>query len=161
MTTTTDTRTDLTTGGAPLRISDAGMETVLIFEHGFDLPEFAAFPLLDRPDGRAALLGYYRGFVDIADEHGVDLVLDTATWRASRAWGDKLGYGPDDLIVVLSDHGFEAKPFGDPEHGKLVLTGGHESPAARDGMLIARGRIQNIGQSHRRIVFNARGDVFK
>ncbi len=103
MTTTTDTRTDATTGRAPLRISDAGMETVLIFEHGFDLPEFAAFPLLDRPDGRAALLGYYRGFVDIADEHGVDLVLDTATWRASRAWGAKLGYGADDLDRVNRD----------------------------------------------------------
>jgi S-methylmethionine-dependent homocysteine/selenocysteine methylase len=87
--TTTPTRPD---PDAALRISDAGMETVLIFEHGFDLPEFAAFTILDRPEGRAALLDYYGGFVDIADEHGVELVLDTATWRASQGWGDKLGY---------------------------------------------------------------------
>jgi arylsulfatase A-like enzyme len=41
--------------------------------------------------------------------------------------------------MVLSDHGFEAHGFGDPVNGKLVLTGGHETPAARDGLLIARG----------------------
>ena len=89
--------TDHTTSTRPapdttLRISDAGMETVLIFEHGFDLPEFAAFPLLDRPEGRAALVDYYDGFIDIADRNGVELVLDTATWRASPSWGAKLGY---------------------------------------------------------------------
>jgi len=50
------------------------------------------------------------------------------------------GYQTDDLVIVLSDHGFEAHPFGDPVDGQLVLTGGHESPAARDGLLIARGR---------------------
>ncbi len=49
------------------------------------------------------------------------------------------GYDDGDLVVVLSDHGFEAHPFGDPANGQLVLSGGHESPAARDGLLIARG----------------------
>lgn len=87
----------------PLRISDAGMETVLVFEHGFDLPEFAAFPLLDRPEGRAALSAYYDGFVEIAEEHGTDLVLDTATWRASQSWGAKLGYDADALDRVNRD----------------------------------------------------------
>ena len=48
-------------------------------------------------------------------------------------------YGDDDLVMVLSDHGFEAQPFGKPGEGPLVLTGGHESPAARDGVLLARG----------------------
>jgi len=75
-----------------LRISDAGMETVLVFEHGFDLPEFAAFPLVDDRQGREALTSYYDGFVEIARERGIDLVLDSATWRASQNWGAKLGY---------------------------------------------------------------------
>ncbi|MGI9644196.1 MAG: homocysteine S-methyltransferase family protein [Ilumatobacteraceae bacterium] len=92
MTTTTDT-----TSRAPMRISDAGMETVLIFEHGLDLPLFAAFTTLDHPAGRTALLDYYRGFVDIADQYGVELVLDTATWRASQGWGAKLGYDAEAL----------------------------------------------------------------
>ncbi|MEJ2136103.1 MAG: hypothetical protein P8X86_12780 [Desulfofustis sp.] len=28
-------------------IMDGGLETTLIFENGYELPEFAAFPLLD------------------------------------------------------------------------------------------------------------------
>ena len=42
-------------------------------------------------------------------------------------------YGPDDLVIVLSDHGFEAgEHLGD-------LTGVHESEAAVDGIVFARG----------------------
>ncbi|RLA58131.1 MAG: hypothetical protein DRR04_11680 [Gammaproteobacteria bacterium] len=42
-------------------------------------------------------------------------------------------YGPNDLVMVVSDHGFEAQ--------LLVqwLTGGHEGPKAIDGVLFARG----------------------
>jgi len=42
-------------------------------------------------------------------------------------------YGPDDLVVVVSDHGFE---FG-IELG--MLTGQHKTEAARDGVIFARG----------------------
>lgn len=42
-------------------------------------------------------------------------------------------YGPDDLVIVLSDHGFEAK------NGPSVLTGGHDSRAAQFGAFFARG----------------------
>lgn len=79
------------------QLTDAGLETVLIFEEGFDLPLFAAFPLLDEEKGRSALLRYYRGFVDIAQAQDVDLTLDTPTWRASQAWGDQLGYDAEAL----------------------------------------------------------------
>lgn len=40
-------------------ITDGGLETSLVFHEGFDLPLFAAFPLLDRDDGRAALERYH------------------------------------------------------------------------------------------------------
>lgn len=43
------------------------------------------------------------------------------------------GYGPDDLIVVLSDHGFEAGT------ALMYLTGKHESEAAIEGVFFARG----------------------
>lgn len=42
-------------------------------------------------------------------------------------------YGPDDLVIVLSDHGFEAKS------GLGVLTGGHDSKEAQNGVFFARG----------------------
>jgi hypothetical protein len=52
-------------------VTDGGMETDLIFHHGVDLPDFAAFPLLDTAGGRALLTRYYdaaRRFRTAADE---------------------------------------------------------------------------------------------
>ena len=36
-------------------VTDGGLETDLIFHHGADLPEFAAFPLVEDEGGRALL----------------------------------------------------------------------------------------------------------
>ena len=44
---------------ADLFLTDGGIETTLIFDDGFDLPDFAAFPLLDDDAGRAALQRYF------------------------------------------------------------------------------------------------------
>ena len=40
---------------ADVFLTDGGIETTLIFEDGFDLPDFAAFTLLGDPAGRDAL----------------------------------------------------------------------------------------------------------
>ncbi len=73
-------------------VTDAGMETDLIFHHGVDLPEFAAFPLLDAPDGRRLLRDYYDGFARIAADAGAGLLLESPTWRANPDWGARVGY---------------------------------------------------------------------
>ena len=78
-------------------IADGGLETVLIYFDGIDLPEFASFPLLDTDDGTSALRAYYQSYLDIARRHGRGVVLDTPTWRASLDWGARLGYEPDSL----------------------------------------------------------------
>ena len=83
-----------------MRLADAGLETVLIFDEGLELPEFAAFPLVDSEEGRTALLRYYTSFVELARERGVPLVLSTPTWRANSDWGRLLGYEGDDLAAV-------------------------------------------------------------
>jgi homocysteine S-methyltransferase len=83
-----------------LFVTDAGMETDLIFNRGVELPEFAAFVLLDDERGRAALIDYYQGFFEIAREHGAGLILDTPTWRANRDWGERLGYDRERLAEV-------------------------------------------------------------
>ncbi|MEA2496274.1 MAG: homocysteine S-methyltransferase, partial [Thermoleophilaceae bacterium] len=75
-----------------LFVTDGGLETDLIFNRGVDLPEFAAFVLLDDPAGMRALMDYYEGFFDIARERGAGFILDTPTWRANRDWGERLGY---------------------------------------------------------------------
>ncbi len=84
----------------PLTLTDAGLETVLIFERGLDLPEFAAFPLVDTEEGRKELRAYYDGFLDIAETQQVELSLDTPTWRASTNWGRRLGYEAADLARI-------------------------------------------------------------
>ena len=68
---------------ADLFLTDGGIETTLIFDDGFDLPDFAAFGLLDSDAGRAALNRYFDHYVAIAGRDGVGIVLETPTWRAS------------------------------------------------------------------------------
>lgn len=78
-------------GGVPF-LTDAGLETCLIFHDGFDLPSFAAFTLLENPDGTAGLTAYYRQFLKLADKHEAGFVLDAPSWRASPDWGETIGY---------------------------------------------------------------------
>ena len=78
-------------------VTDGGLETTLIFHEGLELPDFASFDLLKDPAGVDALRRYYAPYVAIARERGTGIVLDTATWRASRDWGERLGYSPAEL----------------------------------------------------------------
>jgi homocysteine S-methyltransferase len=73
-------------------LTDGGLETDLLFLQGIELPEFAAFPLLETPEGTARLRAYFEAYLAIAREHGTGFVLETPTWRASAAWGERLGY---------------------------------------------------------------------
>jgi homocysteine S-methyltransferase len=72
-------------------IADAGLETVMIFLEGIDLPHFASFPLLDSTAGKAALTRYFDHFVPLARDGGSGFVLDTATWRANMGWAAAMG----------------------------------------------------------------------
>jgi S-methylmethionine-dependent homocysteine/selenocysteine methylase len=80
-----------------LFLTDGGIETVLIFQRGLALPEFAAFPLLENEAGTAALRNYYRPYLQLAHDRGAGFVLESPTWRANPAWARRLGYGPDEL----------------------------------------------------------------
>lgn len=84
-----------TTG--PRWVTDGGLETDLIFHHGVNLPWFAAFPLLESPEGRTLLSRYYTGFAHVASSAGAGLLLETPTWRASPNWIELLGGSPDDV----------------------------------------------------------------
>jgi homocysteine S-methyltransferase len=83
-----------------LFLTDGGLETTLIFHDGLELPHFAAFDLLARDEGRAALRGYYESYVTIALEHTVGIVLESATWRASPDWAALLGYSAEGLAEL-------------------------------------------------------------
>jgi homocysteine S-methyltransferase len=81
-------------------LTDGGLETTLVFHQGLDLPDFAAFPLLDSEDGRASLVDYYTPYLDLAERLGTGFVLDTPTWRANLDWGARLGFDAAGLAAV-------------------------------------------------------------
>jgi len=83
------TRLPQLTGG--LFLTDGGIETTLIFQDGFELPCFAAFPLLQDARGTEALRQYFVRHATIARNRGVGFILESATWRASADWAAKLG----------------------------------------------------------------------
>lgn len=75
-----------------LFLSDGGLESSLIHHEGLDLPYLAAFDLLRDEAGTDYLRSRYRRHAELARAFGIGLVLESATWRASRDWGRKLGY---------------------------------------------------------------------
>jgi homocysteine S-methyltransferase len=75
-----------------LFLTDAGMETYLIFHEGVDLPFFASFDLMKNEDGIAHVRRYYERFIALARERGLGFVLESPTWRANADWAEKLGY---------------------------------------------------------------------
>ena len=83
-----------------LFLTDGGIETVLIFHEGLELPAFAAFDLLKDDAGTEALRRYYDPYASLAREHGLGFVLESPTWRASACWGAELGYNEADLSLL-------------------------------------------------------------
>ena len=86
-----------------VHLTDGGMETTLIYHDGLELPDFAAFTVLATDDGRSALAAYYDAYLTVAERHGLPIVLDTATWRASSDWGARLGYSTEQLAGVNAE----------------------------------------------------------
>jgi S-methylmethionine-dependent homocysteine/selenocysteine methylase len=78
-------------------LCDGGLETTLVFLEGIDLPCFAAFPLLERDEGRDALRRYFHPYLETAAANRTGFILDTVTWRANPDWGERLGYTGSDL----------------------------------------------------------------
>ncbi len=75
-----------------LFLTDAGMETFLIFHEGVELPYFASFDLMKDADGIAQVRRYYERFIALAKHRRLGFVLESPTWRANRDWAAKLGY---------------------------------------------------------------------
>ena len=82
-------------------VTDAGLETWLVFEHGIDLPAFAAYPLVATPDGRALLAEYYQHYMAIADGAGAAVLLEAPTWRANPDWAATLGHDRPTLARLI------------------------------------------------------------
>ena len=80
-----------------LYLTEGGTETELLYKYGFELPQFAVFPLLDNPDAVSTMRGMYRSYLDVAAKHGMCALMGGLDYRASPDWGELLGYSPDGL----------------------------------------------------------------
>ena len=90
-------RQDLPQLSGDFFLTDGGIETTLIFHDGLDLPYFASFDLLKNEEGRETLRRYFRTHAAVARDNGVGFILESATWRASPDWAEKLGYTSQEL----------------------------------------------------------------
>ena len=83
--------------GGDIFLTDAGIETDLIFNHGIEIRAFAAHTLLDDPVGKQAIMDYFRGFLSLAQAHNTGYILDSVTWKAHRHWAGDLGASEQEL----------------------------------------------------------------
>jgi homocysteine S-methyltransferase len=84
-------------------LTDAGIETDLIFNRGIEIREFAAHTLLPDPKGREALADYFRGFLSLANERNAGFILDSQTWKAHPHWAVDLECSIEDLRFANND----------------------------------------------------------
>ena len=98
--TTRITRTPFPAPATPV-VTDAGLETWLVFDRGVDLPAFAAYPLVATPSGRALLTEYYEQYLAIAERAGVAVVLEAPTWRTNPDWAATLGHDRPTLARLI------------------------------------------------------------
>ena len=80
-----------------LFLTEGGIETELIFQHGIELPYFAAFHLLDDSRHRERITSYFQPYIEIAQRFSAGFVIGSVTWRASEDWGRRLGYSKESL----------------------------------------------------------------
>ena len=81
-------------------LTEGGTETEIMYKWGFEMPEFAMFPLLDNPEADEVIRDMYRRYFEVAAEHGTGLLLNGHDYRASPDWAAKLGYSPEALREV-------------------------------------------------------------
>lgn len=96
-------RNDLPQLSGDLFLTDAGIETDLIFNHGIEIREFAAHTLLPDSRGREAVADYFREFLSLAHKYDAGFLLDSPTWKAHMHWADDLGANEQELHEANKD----------------------------------------------------------
>ncbi len=83
-----------------LYLTEGGQETEILYRHGHDLPEFAMYPLLDRPKAVDDLRAMWTRYFEVAVDHGFVALVGGLDYRASPDWAAKLGYSLDALETM-------------------------------------------------------------
>lgn len=72
-------------------LTEGGVETEILYKWGFELPEFAMFPLLDEPEAMSVIRAMYDRYFQAAEAHDAGLLIAGTDYRASPDWGTKIG----------------------------------------------------------------------
>ena len=78
-------------------LAEGGTETEIMYKHGFELPHFAMFPLLDNPKAVSKMREMFRSYLEVAAKHEFCALMGGIDYRASPDWGALLGYSPASL----------------------------------------------------------------
>ncbi|WP_306258368.1 homocysteine S-methyltransferase family protein [Pararhizobium sp. IMCC21322] len=115
----------LTDKNHPVFLTDAGLETWLVFHRGIELRDFAAFELIHSEAGKAALVEYWTEFLALAQSQNRGFILDTPTWRASPDWCQKLGFDLHEMEEINRDATAFMRRFKEksPINAPLVING--------------------------------------
>ena len=122
---------DMTCGG--------GFETWLQYIDGFELRHFCAFELLNDKRGLACLKDFQRKLVEAAVANGFGVINEGLHYRASRDWGELIGFSREGLEEI-NIRGIEfyrdfAREYESPETPMIV-----------GGVIGPRGDAYNVGR---------------
>lgn len=81
-------------------LTEGGQETEIMYKYGYELPNFAMFPLLDNPRAMTELRGMYSRYLDTAARHGFGVLVGGLDYRASPDWASLLGYSRESLAEM-------------------------------------------------------------
>ncbi len=117
-----------------------GFETWLQYVDGFELRHFCAFELLNDERGAACLTEYHRKLVEAAVANGFGVINEGLHYRASRDWGELIGFSREGLEEI-NIRGIEfykdfAREYDSPETPMIV-----------GGVIGPRGDAYNVGRA--------------
>jgi S-methylmethionine-dependent homocysteine/selenocysteine methylase len=123
-----------------LMASAGGFETWLQYVDGFELRHFCAFELLNDARGESCLRNYHRKVVEAAVANGFGVINEGLHYRASRDWGELIGFSREGLEEI-NLRGIEfyrdfAREYGSPE-----------TPMRVGGVIGPRGDAYNVGRT--------------
>lgn len=123
---------DMTCGG--------GFETWLQYVDGFELRHFCAFELLNDERGVACLTDYHRKLVEAAVSNGFGVINEGLHYRASRDWGELIGFSREGLEEI-NIRGIEFyKDFAREYHSA-------DTPMLVGGVIGPRGDAYDVGRT--------------
>ncbi|WP_413718901.1 homocysteine S-methyltransferase family protein [Silicimonas sp. MF1-12-2] len=117
-----------------------GFETWLQYVDGFKLRHFCGFELIDNPRGLQCLTDYHRKLVEAAVENGFGVINEGLHYRASRDWGELIGFSREGLEEI-NIRGIEFYKDFAREYAS------DDTPMLVGGVIGPRGDAYNVGRT--------------